>query len=91
MANQYAVPVRRFGETTRPDVWWIQPLAVFLGLASFLAYSTWAMFQPLAYAEYGPYLSPMFSPPIAEATTDWMSATCKPYRPAAIRSGVISM
>ncbi len=62
MANQYAVPVRRFGETTRPDAWWIQPLAVFLGLASFLAYSTWAMFQPLAYAEFGPYLSPMYSP-----------------------------
>ena len=56
------MPVRRFGETTRRDAWWIQPVAVFLGLTGFLVYSTWAMFQPIAYAEYGPYLSPMYSP-----------------------------
>ena len=62
MATPYAVPVRRFGETTRRDAWWLQPVAVFLGLSAFLAYSTWAMFQPIAFAEYGPYLSPMFSP-----------------------------
>jgi hypothetical protein len=62
MADPYALPVRHFGETTRRDAWWLPPLATFLGLSAFLVYSTWAMFQPLAYAEFGPYLSPMFSP-----------------------------
>ena len=37
--------VRRFGETSRRDAWWIQPLVVFLGLSTFLVYATWAAFQ----------------------------------------------
>jgi hypothetical protein len=53
--------VRRFGETTRQDAWWIQPLVVFLGLSTFLVYSTWAAFQDSHYT-YGPYLSPFYSP-----------------------------
>ena len=36
---------RGFGETTRPDVWWLQPLVVFLGFSAFIVYSTWAAFQ----------------------------------------------
>ena len=44
-----SVPIRvvqrRFGETARRDAWWIQPLVVFLGLSTFLVYSTWAAFQ----------------------------------------------
>ena len=36
---------RRFGETTRPDAWWLQPLVVFLGFSAFIVYSTWAAFQ----------------------------------------------
>jgi hypothetical protein len=55
--------VRRFGETTRRDAWWIQPLVVFLGLSTFLVYSTWAAFQGDHYT-YGPYLSPFYSPEI---------------------------
>ena len=38
-----------------------QPLAVFLGLGSFIVYSTWAAFQNAHYT-YGPYLSPFYSP-----------------------------
>ena len=53
--------VRRFGETTRPDAWWVQPLVVFFGLSTFLVYSTWAAFQNAHYT-YGPYLSPFYSP-----------------------------
>lgn len=53
--------VRRFGETTRQDAWWIQPLVVFLGLSTFVVYSTWAAFQNAHYT-YGPYLSPFYSP-----------------------------
>lgn len=52
---------RRFGETTRRDFWWFQPLAVFLALSTFIVYSTWAAFQGAHY-EFGPYLSPFYSP-----------------------------
>ena len=38
-------PQRRFGQTTRPDAWWVQPLFVFLGFSAFIVYSTWAAFQ----------------------------------------------
>src|SRR4051812_8067901 len=31
-----ALPRRSFGETTRPDAWWLQPLVVFLGLSTFI-------------------------------------------------------
>src|SRR5205085_2287008 len=49
------------GETTRRDHWWVQPLAVFLALSTFIVYSTWAAFQGTHF-EYGPYLSPFYSP-----------------------------
>src|SRR5437016_5406158 len=57
------VTVRRFGETSRRDAWWIQPLLVFLGLSAFLVYATWAAFQGDHYT-FGPYLSPFYSPEI---------------------------
>ena len=50
-----------FGETSRPDAWWIQPLVVFLGLTAFLVYSSWAAFQNEHY-RFGPYLSRILSP-----------------------------
>jgi len=52
---------RRFGETMRRDAWWVQPLVVFVILTSFIVYATWAAFQNAHY-EYGPYLSPFYSP-----------------------------
>lgn len=57
------VPISRagFGQTSRKDPWWVQPLAVFLGLSAFVVYSTWAALQGEHYA-FGPYLSPMYSP-----------------------------
>jgi hypothetical protein len=62
-----AAPVRvvhrGFGQTARQDLWWVQPLVVFLGLSTFLVYSTWAAFQGTHYT-YGPYLSPFYSPEI---------------------------
>ena len=51
----------RFGETSRRDNWWIQPLAIFLGFSTFIVYSTWAAFQGDHY-RFGPYLSPFYSP-----------------------------
>ncbi len=31
-----------FGQTARPDAWWLQPALVFSVLSSFLVYATWA-------------------------------------------------
>jgi hypothetical protein len=64
---------RGFGETTRPDVWWLQPLVVFLGFSAFIIYSTWAAFQGVQDIKTGNcsywfggnganYLSPFYSP-----------------------------
>ena len=64
-----SVSVRQhaFGQTMRQDVWWAQPLIVFLGLGAFIVYSTWAAFQGAHYF-YGPYLSPFYSPEIFGAS-----------------------
>jgi hypothetical protein len=52
---------RRFGETTRRDAWWGEPLVVFLGLSAFVVYVTWAALQGEHYY-FGSYLSPLYSP-----------------------------
>ncbi|MBV8552509.1 MAG: succinate dehydrogenase, partial [Acidobacteriaceae bacterium] len=59
------VPVHgnRFGSTARRDLWWLPPLLTFLGLGTFVIYSTWAAFQG-NYYRFGPYLSPFYSPEI---------------------------
>src|SRR5437588_10552507 len=56
-----AIVRRRFGETARRDLWWIQPILVFAALSTFIVYATWAAFQGDHYT-YGPYLSPFYSP-----------------------------
>ncbi|MEX1258580.1 MAG: succinate dehydrogenase [Gemmatimonadota bacterium] len=50
-----------FGETARPDTWWLKPLGIFLALSAFVVYATWAAFQGEHYS-FGPYLSPFYSP-----------------------------
>jgi hypothetical protein len=60
-------PQRSFGETSRTDAWWLQPLAVFLGFSAFIVYSTWAAFQGEFYSS-GNYLSPFYSPEIFGAS-----------------------
>jgi len=57
------VPLRgsRFGSTSRRDLWWVQPLFTFIGLAAFVIYATWAAFQG-NYFRFGPYISPFYSP-----------------------------
>ncbi len=52
---------RRFGQTMRPDAWWVQPLVVFTILGAFVVYATWAAVQN-EYYTYGPYLSPFYAP-----------------------------
>jgi len=55
----------------RRDIWWVQPLFIFLGLSAFVVYSTWAAFQGKNYT-YGPYLSPFYSPEIfGDSPNSW--------------------
>jgi hypothetical protein len=62
MASEVVQLTRRgFGQTMRRDSWWIQPLIVFIILASFVVYATWAALQNEHFA-YGNYLSPFYSP-----------------------------
>ena len=58
---------RSFGQTSRVDAWWVKPLAVFIGFAGFIVYSTWAAFQGEHY-HTGPYLSPFYSPELFGAS-----------------------
>ena len=82
------LPDRGFGETSRPDAWWLQPLAVMAGLSAFIVYSTWAAFQGDHY-HFGPYLSPFYSPELFGAShhawfgpkPDWWLAWL-PWSPA---------
>jgi hypothetical protein len=54
----------------RKDKWWLQPLLVFLGLMTFIVYSTWAAFQGDHY-RFGPYLSPFYSPELLGSEHAW--------------------
>jgi len=61
--SSFDIPLTRrgFGQTTRPDAWWVTPLLTFLGLGAFVVYVTWAAHQGTHY-RYGSYLSPFYSP-----------------------------
>jgi hypothetical protein len=69
------VPLHKggFGATARKDNWWIEPLLVFLGFSAFIVYSTWAALQNANY-EFGPYLSPMYSPLLMRTAPSWWPA-----------------
>jgi hypothetical protein len=63
----------RFGATSRPDAWWVQPLVVFLAFMAFIVYSTWAALQGDHY-RYGSYLSPFYSPELVSSRPAWFPA-----------------
>ncbi len=69
------VPLRNggFGQTARKDRWWVEPLLVFLGFSAFIVYSTWAALQGNHY-EFGPYLSPFYSPLLMTEKPGWWPA-----------------
>src|SRR5205814_3372954 len=68
------LPRRSFGQTMRSDIWWRQPLLVFLGLSAFIVYSTWAAFQGTHYF-FGNYISPFYSPEIfGDSPHSWFGA-----------------
>ncbi|MFQ5839922.1 MAG: hypothetical protein ACE5HK_04295 [Candidatus Methylomirabilales bacterium] len=51
--------------TLRKDAWWVAPAVTCLGLSTFVVYSTWAALQNAHYYAT-PYLSPFYSPCIAQ-------------------------
>src|SRR5258706_12799345 len=85
MASEVVQITRRgFGETTRRDAWWVQPLVVFIVLASFLVYATWAAFQNKYYA-FGTYLSPFYSPLLfSDSPHAWIHGARPNWLPAFI-------
>jgi hypothetical protein len=75
-------PQRGFGETSRPDAWWVQPLVVFLVLSAFLAYVNWAVLQG-EYYEFGNYLSPVYSPVLwGDSKHAWFGQGSPPFWPS---------
>lgn len=80
----FDVPLRgsRFGQTSRRDVWWVQPLAVFLGFSAFIVYATWAAFQGGHYSFHN-YLSPFYSPLLwGDAAHAWFGSQPPSWWPA---------
>src|SRR5260221_1218292 len=68
------LPRRRFLETGGQDAWWVQPLVVFVILASSVVYATWSAFQNAHYT-FGPYLSPFYSPELfGDSPHAWFGA-----------------
>lgn len=50
-----------FGATVRRDAWWAELIPVIIVLGGFGVYATWRAFEN-SYYEWGPYLSPFYSP-----------------------------
>ena len=98
MAESRTVAQRTgFGATMRRDAWWLELIPVVIVLGSFGIYATWRAFENDFY-EWGPYLSPFYSPLIK---TSWwplspallilggplgFRATCYYYRKAYYRA-----
>jgi hypothetical protein len=51
----------RFGTTMRRDSWWLELIPIVIVLGAFGVYATWRAFEGRFY-EFGPYLSPFYSP-----------------------------
>ncbi len=66
---------RRFGQTLRDDAWWRELLPAVIVLGGFGVYATLRAFEG-RYYEWGPYLSPFYSPLIDAGHRWW------PFSPA---------
>ncbi len=68
----------RLGATQRRDLWWVPPLAIFLGLSLFIVYATFRVFYNAHYVIDTPssayILSPFYSPLLIwEDMPSWLS------------------
>src|ERR687896_113002 len=95
--SRMATGHRGLGNTSRRDAWWLELIPVVVILGGFSIYATWRAFEG-QYYEWGPYLSPFYSPLIKP---DWwplspaililwaplgFRATCYYYRKAYYRA-----
>jgi len=70
----------RFGATLRSDAWWVEILPVIALLGLFAIYATARAFEG-RYFEWGPYISPFYSPLIDRSHRWW------PFSPALLILG----
>jgi hypothetical protein len=89
----------QFGATFRRDAWWVEIIPIILVMGGFSLYATWRAFEGRFY-EWGPYLSPFYSPLIDPHHQWWklspavlilggplgFRATCYYYRKALYRA-----
>jgi hypothetical protein len=94
---------RSFGATFRRDSWWVEILPIIIVMGSFSLYATWRAFEGVDY-EWGPYLSPFYSPLIDPDHKWWpfspallilvaplgFRATCYYYRKAQYRAFLLT-
>ena len=80
MTHLPLAPARTFGTTARRDAWWMQSAVTFVVFSSFIVYSTWAAFQGNHF-EYGPYLSPFYTPLLFGDSPHAMLGTSPPWWP----------
>ena len=87
------------GSTLRRDAWWVEIIPIILVMGGFSVYATWRAFEGRFY-EWGPYLSPFYSPLIDPHHQWWklspavlilggplgFRATCYYYRKALYRA-----
>jgi len=66
----------QFGETQRRDAWWVELLPVVILLGGFGVYATLRAFEG-KYYEYGPYLSPFYSP-LIDPNHHWLPRWLSP-------------
>jgi hypothetical protein len=74
-----------FGATMRRDVWWVELIPVVLILGAFSIYATWRTFEN-DYYEFGPYLSPFYSPLIKTRWWPWSPAILILWAPLGFRA-----
>lgn len=74
------LPEARLGSTLRRDAWWVEILPVWILLGGFGVYATLRAFEGKFY-EWGPYLSPFYSP-LIDVNHHWW-----PWSPALLILG----
>jgi hypothetical protein len=93
------LPESRLGSTLRRDAWWIEIIPIIVLMGGFSIYATLRAFEGKFY-EWGPYLSPFYSPLIDPLHHWWkfspallilagplgFRATCYYYRKALYRA-----